>query len=94
MRNNQCPYCGRKINYIRKLLFYSSLYAKECPYCKQKIKIKNLGYKFGIGILIFVIILGIIFKENTFIKTMLLILYILFALIGTYFLKYYPDDIS
>ena len=92
MKNNQCPYCGKKINYIRKILFFSSIYVKECPYCKRRIKIKSLGYKVGVGILIIIISIMVLFRENSFIMKVLPISYIAFALIGLYFLKYYPSE--
>ena len=41
---NRCPYCGKRISFLRKRFFTHRFYSQKCPHCKRKVKTKKFGY--------------------------------------------------
>ena len=92
MSRNICPCCGARINYLKKLLFFSSVYGKPCSSCGKILKIKPLSYIAGIGIFVFIVILRLLFRNNIVLVKCIPIFYHLFCFIALYFVKLYPDE--
>ena len=40
IKNNNCPICGAKISYFRKIGFLDWRYINECPKCKKNLTVK------------------------------------------------------
>lgn len=66
MARNNCPYCQKKIGYLRKLLFFSDIYAHPCPHCGKKLKVKNIGYFWGFIIFLLLFTILFIFPDGEF----------------------------
>lgn len=92
MNQNNCPFCHQKIGYFRKLLFFGNLYSHPCPHCGKELKLKNIGFFWGMIIFILIFTILFIFPEGTFtpVKKSLPFVYLAFGLVGTYFLKFIP----
>lgn len=80
-----CPFCGEKVSFFKKMFFMNTIYPYTCPNCGNKMKVKRIGMIWCLLICVIVIITVKIDEYNKWIGWVVFVIFVIVSNIYLYF---------